>query len=332
MSGRITATGRVQRLLAMLQWAAGHAEGVPVEQVCERFDLRHEDLVRELDLASMIGADSSHYDEMPFEVFVEDGSVFVRLFSFRRPMRLTPAEGLALVAAADVLVDRAGPEGRGGPLDRALAKLSELLGIEPGATFDVDLDPDGGPTGQTIRSAIDQGRPVAFTYWTYGRDVVAPRVVDPWDLVAAEGQWYLIGWAHDAEAQRHFRLDRIDDLVIADEPVRRPRPKQIERTVGVGDDAPTVVLDLGPGARWVADAHPVLDAQVLDDDRLRVTLAVTGQRWLERLLLRLGPDVEVVEIDPALGDPSLGAAAAARVLARYAAPDGGEGGPSEAAR
>ena len=45
---------------------------------------------------------------------------------------------------------------------------------------------------------------------------------------------------------------------------------------------------------------------------LRVTMRISEQAWLERLLLRLGPDARVVE-----GDPDLAVRAADRLLARY---------------
>lgn len=327
MSGpRITAAARVQRLLAMLQWAAQHPDGVPVDELCARFRIKQPDLARELDVASMIGADSPHYDDMPFEVFVEDGLVYVRLFSFRRPLRLTPAEGLALVAAADVLVDRADDPGVAGPLERALAKLAAVLGIEPGQAVDVDLDPDGGEVGRRLRQAMADDRQVAFTYWTYGRDAVARRTVDPWALFPDRGTWYLVGWAHDAGAQRHFRLDRIEELERLDDARTQPPPAGLDAGLGVAGDAPRAVIDLAPGARWVAEAHPIVEAEELDDGRLRVTLAVTATPWLERLLLRLGPDARVVAIDPELGSPDLAARAAARVLGRYRAADGADAG------
>jgi proteasome accessory factor C len=314
---RITAAARVQRLLAMLQWAAQRPDGVPVDELCARFRLKPADLARELDLASMIGADSPNYDEMPFEVFLEDGSVYVRLFSFRRPMRLTPAEGLALVAAADVLVDRAEQGEAPAPLERALAKLAALLGIEPGQAVDIDLDPDGGELGQRLRSAIALDRRVAFTYWTYGRDEIRRREVDPWDLFVEGAAWYLVAWAHDAGAPRHFRLDRIEDLEVLEQARSVEVPNQLELRTAVDDRAPQVVLELGPGARWVAEAHPVLTAESTDDDRLLVTLAVTAPAWLERLLVRLGDEARVVRIDPDLGGEDLAALAAARILQRY---------------
>ena len=322
---RITAAARLQRLLALLQWAAQHPDGALVTDLCERFHLKQDDLVKELDLANMINADSPYYDEMPFEVFLEEDRVFVRLFSFRRPMRLTPAEGLALVAAADVLVDREdGSEGPG-PLERALQKLADLLGIEPGQAVDVDLDPDGGEMGQALRQAIEDDRQVSFVYWTYGRDAVSRRLVDPWAVFADGGSWYLAAHAHDAGARRNFRLDRMQDLAVEAAPRVEAAPAKIGLEARTDDDAPRVVLDLAPWARWVAEAHPVISAEPVDGDRLRVTLASAGSSWLERLLVRLGPAASVVEIDPELGQPDIAAQAARRVLARYRPADGATG-------
>ncbi|MGI8711212.1 MAG: helix-turn-helix transcriptional regulator [Acidimicrobiales bacterium] len=314
MTRRDTAATRIGRLLAILQWAAARPDGVAVEDLCARFRLAPDALVKELGLASMVGADSPHYDDMPFEVYVEDGLVYVRLFSFRRPLRLTAAEGLALVAAADVLVDDDDPEA---PLARALAKLAELLGIEAGTTVDVDLDVDGGPTGRLLRDAVDRGRQVSFTYWTYGRDAVATRVVDPWRVFSGAGAWYLVGRAHDVGEERRFRLDRMEDVAVVDAPVEEGAPRDLDLSVTVAPSAPQVVLDLAPAARWVTDAHPVLAVQPRRAGVVRVTMAVAGRSWLERLLLQLGPDATVVSVDEELGDASIAALAARRTLARY---------------
>lgn len=50
----------------------------------------------------------------------------------------------------------------------------------------------------------------------------------------------------------------------------------------------------------------------MDKGRLRVTLAIGEQAWLERLLLRLGPHAQIID-----GPPDLASEAAKRVLSRY---------------
>ncbi len=312
---RLDAAARIQRLLAILQWAAQAGdEGVTVDELCTRFGLGADQLVAELEMASMIGADSIHYDEMPFEASIDGDHVVVRLFSFARPLRLTPAEGLALVAAADALVDLHDPTDP--PLRRALVKLAALLGIEPGETVDVNLDPEGGKTGRALTDASERRRRVRFRYWTYGRDVVAERTVDPWAVFESDGAWYLAGRDVVVGEERRFRLDRMEAVEILDE-TATPAPRGLDLSVRLSDGAPTVVLDLPSHARWVAEAHPVIAAVPGSDGRVKVTLAVAGRPWLERLLLRIGPDVRVVALDPVLGSPDVVASTAARVLERY---------------
>jgi len=51
-------------------------------------------------------------------------------------------------------------------------------------------------------------------------------------------------------------------------------------------------------------------------DHIDVRIAVATTPWIERLLLRLGPDAEILEIDAPL-PADLRPSAAARVLERY---------------
>ena len=85
-----------------------------------------------------------------------------------------------------------------------------------------------------------------------------------------------------------------------------------------GPDDPRVVLDLEAGGRWVVEQYPTETLEELDGGRCRVRMAVTGEAWLQRLLLRLGPDCRVSAVDGPgdLGDA--GSRAACRLLARYA--------------
>ena len=80
------------------------------------------------------------------------------------------------------------------------------------------------------------------------------------------------------------------------------------------DNVPLAVLRLEASARWVAERYPVRSTTELPDGGLEVVLPVATERWLARLLLRLGTRGSVVS--PAEWE-HLGADAAASVLARY---------------
>ncbi|MFX8907149.1 WYL domain-containing protein, partial [Acinetobacter baumannii] len=75
-----------------------------------------------------------------------------------------------------------------------------------------------------------------------------------------------------------------------------------------GPDDPLVVIDLRAPARWIAEQYPNEGVERRSDGTVRVTLRSAGRAWLERLLLRAGPDATVVE-----GDPHVGPAAARRI-------------------
>lgn len=315
MARKVLDTGtRIQRLLALLQWAAQHPDGVLVEDVCRRFDMRPDEVTRDVELAIMIGGDTLDYSEMPVEGYFDGPRLHIHLNGLDAPMRLTPVEGLAVMAAAGALV---GPEpDRTTPLWRALVKLGGVLGVDPTEVIDVDIEPDGGATGRALHDAIAAQQRVRLRYWSYGRDDVQDREVDPWALFNAEGQWYLTGRAVEVDGIRNFRLDRIQDLQVLDH-ASDPAPKDLPRGFAITDDASRVVLDLPAEARWVAEAFPVVAADVGDDGRVVVTLVATETSWLERLLLRIGSEARVVAPRPPAGEPDVLASAARRVLERY---------------
>jgi proteasome accessory factor C len=79
-------------------------------------------------------------------------------------------------------------------------------------------------------------------------------------------------------------------------------------------DAVLVRLRVTTDGAWMTERYPVTSVTPDGSEHLVVELPVLSVRWLERLLLRLGPTAEVLE------PPELrraGPEAAARVLARY---------------
>ncbi len=315
---------RIQRLLALVSWVAAN-DGPTVAEVCARFQIAEDQLVEDLSTAMMVGGDSAEYADMPIEVVLEEGRVWVHLLSFRRPLRLTPAEGLALVASGSALLDVPGAD-PSGPLGRALVKLAAVLGIEPGQALDVDLGQVTGDVFGVLQRAAGEHHQVEIESYTEARDAWNTRTIDPWRIFTELGRWYVDAYCHTAGGERVFRIDRIRSARALSSTFRAPRRERDDVLALTGQDLPEVRLRLSPAARWVMETYPV---QVVDDPDVRapgdggsdgavtVAMAVTGTPWLERLLLRLGPDGEVLDLDDRLGDLDIAATAARRVLARY---------------
>ncbi|MGI8662622.1 MAG: helix-turn-helix transcriptional regulator [Acidimicrobiales bacterium] len=312
---RITASHRLQRLLALVPWVAEH-DGPTVQEVCARFELRPSELVDELNLVSLVGLPPYTPDEL-FDVVISDDRVFVHLSpSFDRSLRLTPEQALTLVAAGASLRSVPGHDPEG-PLARGLVKLASALGVDPGAVIDIDLGRAAAHVLDTVRAAVAARRRLRLDYYVHGRDDHTQREVDPHRLWADQGQWYLVGFDHLRREQRVYRVDRITNATTLDAVFEAPAEEGPTDLFHPGDDAPRVVVDLSPEAAWVLEAYPTECAELGAEGHALVTLAVGGRPWLERLLLRLGPNARVVDAGADPGLERCGADAAARVRARY---------------
>jgi predicted DNA-binding transcriptional regulator YafY len=60
-----------------------------------------------------------------------------------------------------------------------------------------------------IETAIFRRKTILFDYYTIGRDVEESRRVDPYHLLFRGGQFYLVGYSHERDDVRVFRLSRI---------------------------------------------------------------------------------------------------------------------------
>ncbi len=311
--GRETAGERIARVLALVLWVADR-DGPTLTETAAHFGITEDRLRADLGMASMIGADSDDYTDMPVEMYLEGDRVFVHLHAFDRPLRLTPAEALSLVVAGSAVT---GDSTGSAALRSALEKVAGVLGIAVGDQVDVDLGVGDRETFAALRGAVDGQRAVRIVHIGTATDARTERVVEPWQLFRDRGAWYLSGHCRLAGGERVFRVDRIVSAEALDEAITAPDPQPEPSALRTPADAPRLIVDLAPEARWVAETYPTESAHPRPGGGLRVTLVVVSRTWLERLLLRLGPQATVVRLDPPLGPDNPARPAAARALARY---------------
>jgi len=313
-TGRKGADEKLQRMLALVPWVAAR-DGPTLAEVCERFGCTEAELVSDLDRLFMCGL-YPYTPDVLIDVDVADGRVWIRYADyFSRPLRLTPAEGLALLAAGKAVQSFPGAD-QSGPLARGLAKLSRTLGIAGDDALDVALATVPQQVMDTLRTAVDDRRQVDLEYYSFGRDEVTRRVVDPYAVFSAGGQWYLSAYCHAVDDERLFRIDRVRAAVLLDSPVQHTEGSVAAAVYNARDDDARVTIELTPAGRWVAEQYPVENTREGRGGRLRVALAVSERAWLERLLLRLGPEGKVTKAsEDGLADA--GRQAACRLLERY---------------
>lgn len=309
MSPRATSGSEITRILALVPWLVAHPN-TPKPEIAQRFGLTVEELESQLDLVLMIGVppySPGNYLDVHED---DDGRVSIVLADFfRRPLQLTPAEGLALLAAGRALLAVPGSD-NAGPLATALAKLEDALELP-------DLVVDVGEPEQleAIRRASAHHERVEIDYWSAGRDAFTTRAIDPEVVFFATGDWYVGAYCHQARAERMFRIDRIGAVRPTGETFE-PGAIDLEHgevfSPSQGD--PRVTLELAPEAAWVAESYPTESVTERPDGSLEIVLAVTERAWLERLLLRLGPEAKVLSPAELTG---VAREASQRILGRY---------------
>lgn len=305
---RLTADERLRRLLAAVPWIV-EEDGAEVEEVCRRFGYTEAELAEDLNLLFVCGVYPFTPDSL-MEAEIDDGRVWIRYADyFARQLRLTPAEALAVLAAGRALLATQGAD-EAGALARALMKLATTLGVDPEETVDIDLGATDPVLLDTVKHATAEHHPLTFRYYSFGRDEWSMRSVEPNDVYAAGGEWYVRGYDRDRAAERLFRLDRMSDIAVSpDSFAPRTANDRLLYQPGTGDRI--VVIDLPKSAWWMVEHYPNISVETIDDETKRLTLSISATAFLERLLLQLGSSVRVE------GAEGIAQEAALRILARY---------------
>jgi proteasome accessory factor C len=315
---RFTATERLTRLLAMIPHVAGRGY-VSLDELSARFAYPRAELVSDLtDVLPYVGVAPFSPDTL-VEVSIDEHRVRIDYADwFARPLRLSPSEALALFAAGRTLA-AAEPDDAASPLVRGLTKLGAALGTGGDSALEMHLGAAEEETLSVLRTAVDEHRMVRIDYYSYGRDQRRERVIEPRRFYSDEGNWYVAGYCHLAQADRVFRVDRMRSATLLDDTFAPRGDADAPGTFVPSASDPRVVIDVAPDARWVIDKYPHDTAEERRDGSVRITLAVTALPWMERLLVRLGPSATVVEAPEGFGDDAR-SAAARRILTRYTAP------------
>lgn len=307
---------RLRRLLVVVPYLIQHP-GTSVAEAAGMFDLTEEELLDDLGLLFVSGLPPYGPGDL-VDVDIQEGRIWISMADyFSRPLRLTRSEALALYLRGTSLSATPGvPEAPA--LASALAKLADGLGPETLGELPDRVAAAAGREPESLailRHAVEGHERVRIEYHAASSAETSTRLIDPEAVFSAIGHWYVAAWDAGADAERLFRVDRIRSTERTGE---RFAPRGLE---GAGRSlyTPTerdvdVRLRLAPGARWVAEYYETADHAEGDEGLLEVVVPAARLEWLERLALRLGPDLEIVD-PPELRDRVRDLAAA--TLARY---------------
>jgi proteasome accessory factor C len=274
--------------------------GIAIDEAAADLGVTPRQLRKDLELLWMCGLPGYGPGDL-IDLSMDEDTVTVTYDAgMRRPLRLTGAEATALLVALRALLDTPGMVDADA-VRRAVAKIEAAAGQAQPAGVAVGLGVREGASTANVRKVVQEalrdGLALRITYYTASKDEITERTIDPMRLLIVDGRGYLEAWCRRAEGVRLFRLDRVDEVTLLDEPAAPPSGATLtDLSAGLfrpQPDQEVAQLILQPDVSWVSEYYPVEHLEELDGGRLRIQMRYADTAWMLRLLLSLGGDVTV---------------------------------------
>jgi len=270
-------TEKLIRQLSLISYLM--AERRPVTALEIRRDVEGYSGMNEDAFARRFYADRSELESLRIELTVErptDGAAEQESYSLRPenfhlpPIAFTDKELAALQTALSLLD---GEFAYAEPLRLALQQItwgrpSPLAGPEQSSVaLGITASAGGHELSARlakVETAIFRHKTILFDYYTMERDQLGPRRVDPYHLLFRGGQFYLLGYSHEREAIRVFRLSRMRGKVSyatkAEHDFRRPagfdpRAYASRADWQLGEERDVAEILIGERIAWQVERH-----------------------------------------------------------------------------
>jgi len=300
----LQARDKLAFLLSLVPWLMDH-DGATVSQAAEHFGMTPAQIREAVELIAVSGVPGEtdayqHEDlfDINWDAFEErDEIVITNLVAIDDSPRFSAREAAALIAGLQYLsalpenADRAAIASLMSKLSRGASAAPSQVGVDgavgTGAIDTVAPDPLA-PTLALIRESVERGVQLELDY-RGSQGQRERRRVDPLRIESIDADWYLRGWCHLREAIRTFRLDRISNAVITEEPIQhRASDSDVRLPDVLFEPSPEdleVKIEVVPSAMpLLADYIPDGATSVEHDGRIRTTVRVSHYHGLKRLI------------------------------------------------
>jgi len=284
----MTASARFNRIVSLVaeltrDKRAGR-DTPSLSALAERHGVSVKDLTADIRTLTLLGDHADADWLLSLRIWQQNDEVSITSAGpFRRPVRLSPEEQLAIQMA--LALD---PEGA--PLASRLASLWAGESAQP------PVAQEQSPIA-IIRRASREHVTLELDYAGESERSVRTRRIQPHQFAESGVRTYIVAWAEDVGAWRHFRLDRIVAFRMTEsrfeprvdfEPMVKPR--DAFRPSGATD---RVTVRFRPDvAPWVTEFYT--DHRRDEDGSVIVQFEATSADWLVRRVLEFGCDAEVV--------------------------------------
>ena len=294
MAARASSADVARRLIALLG-RLREGTRVPLAVLAAELDTTPAALASDLETLSVCGI--APYTPMELVPVLVDGDiveVWGSIPAMRGPVRLSPAEAGALAAA----LAAAGFPAEDPLSIKLLAASSAAFDAEELArTLSTSTATHATATFEALAAGIAAREVLAIAYQREGAAEPTVRRVEPLQLFADRGTWYLSAWCRTAGAFRTFRVDRVRGVEpTGDEFDAAARGDGLSTTAFTADGLPTARLRFASGEVFTEREWPgARVAEELADGGLVAHVPYAGTDWIaRRVIARLG-GVEVLE-------------------------------------
>lgn len=208
---------KIDRLVSIIMLLLNQGR-IGAGELAERFEVSPRTIYRDIDAINMAG--------IPVRSTTGVGGGFEIMPEYKLDKKVFSAADLsALLMGLSSLSNIV----RGDELVHALAKIKSFIPADRANDIElradqirIDLSPwMGGPEIpsclETIQAALRENRLLAFDYIAHHGNKTA-RTVEPYQLVWKSSHWYFQGYCHQRNDYRLFRLSRISNLRLREEP------------------------------------------------------------------------------------------------------------------
>lgn len=317
---------QILRQWSILKTLQTRGEGIPLRQLAEEFEVSERTIQRDFEVLEELGFPIEHEED-------EYGKRFWRMphdFFKTGPLVLGLTEAVSLHLAESFFTPLAGTHFADG-LQTILDKVHSLIpakALEYFRQLDETLYvrrsgiTDYSGHAETIRvlsDAVGSKRVVEVTYRAIWRGAEYTTLFDPYGLVYYEGDLFLVGRSHRADAVRIFKVTRITSAALTDQAFERPADFSLEEhfrtSFGIfhasGEPVDIVVRFRGPVAalveervwhesqrlEWLPGEETLFEPQPDEPEALLASFRLANLVEFKRWLKGYGDMAEVVKPD-----------------------------------
>lgn len=217
MAKKSTPLEKAARMLDLVPFISSH-QGISTSELASQFGISEEELLSDLNSLWMCG--DSRFDLI--DLSFDSGFVTIRNAQTLNLIRsLSPQEIISIVIGLD-LIEKGLPGDRK-DLATEISSLRAKLG--EGMTRILDANPaHDSNVIEAIKEALHKTRKIHISYFSPSDDEITERDITPLDFIQNQGHDFLIAYCDRAQAQRSFRVDRIQSAEILDETALQSSP------------------------------------------------------------------------------------------------------------